>query len=432
MTPLRLAPAPASKAALLSALLGLSAALPAQKDLRDEVRLKNGQTIAGRIYNPHDPDSLTVRIGGKRERFSRTQVAATTSVQQNLAELLDRRRQHPDNTRLRWILAEWAQSRELPEMAQLLALELVLEDPDHTAAHEMLGHRRSARGWLWQHDGQWLTRDQLELTILDWNDALHLESEHWRLVFDAGLLEGVRALFDLEHLYQYWHETFGAELQLHEALGQKMEVRVRRNDSDFPRWGQEPKPYFTPDPFGDVAETFYPALQPTRPAGLFFVGTQHILYHCLMADQRVRGPRDRICAWLEVGLGRYADQVMRGDAGQAVGVRPAKLDPVDAANALAWPGSIENLIHVPMYAGFYMRGEYVTDTNWGAASSLTAFLMDHPDADVQKRFRAYVRAALAGGAGDSSRAFDEAMEQKIETFQQPWRAAAVKAAGLGG
>jgi len=58
--------------------------------------------------------------------------------------------------------------------------------------------------------------------------------------------------------------------------------------------------------------------------------------------------------------------------------------------------------------------------------------MDHPDADVQKRFRAYVRAALAGGAGDSSRAFDEAMEQKIETFQQPWRAAAVKAAGLGG
>lgn len=411
--------------------LALAATLaPAQHDLRDTVTLTGGKELRGRILTPHHPDTLTVAIGGKRERVPLSRIASTHSISDDLTELLSRRRAAIDNPKLRMFLAEWAATKSLPEMARLLALEVVLEDPAHAAAHRLLGHRKHERGWLWRFDDRWLTREQVEAAMAD-GTAMTIESEHWQIVVGVGLIEAVRALFDLEHLYGFWHREFGEALQLQEALT-RLEIRVAQSSGTFSRWGQDARPYYVPRPFGDYATTFYPDLAPTRPSGLFFCGTQHILYHCLMDTPRMQTDRDRVCAWLEIGLGRYAEQAMVGDPGLAKGRRPAPGSSLDAHNGLAWPGNIENLIHLPMYPSFYMRAEYVTDTNWGAASSFCRFLLEHPDKGIRARFLTYVRDALQRGKGDSSKAFDNALGQEIEAFESAWRAAALKVARLGG
>ena len=80
-------------------LAGLAIALaalpcPAQnkgKDLRDEVTLKSGKTVHGRVVRAFDPDELLVMQGGKRVRLPKDKVAKIVTINDHLREFLDRR-----------------------------------------------------------------------------------------------------------------------------------------------------------------------------------------------------------------------------------------------------------------------------------------------------------------------------------------------------
>ncbi len=403
-------------ATAFAALLPLAAA--AQDDLRDEVTLRDGRTVRGRVQAPWADDELVVLQGGRRVRLPREQVAATRLVGDRVRAFFERRLRHRDSARAQRYLVDEAESAGLPGMARLLATVLVLERDDDEL-HRYLGHRESAKGWLWPHDGRWLTRDQLERALPD--EPLRLVGERFALTCDAGLATNARALLDLEHLGVVWFARFGEALDLREVL-RPIEVRTFRNADAFPKWGFRPRPYYEPPPHGDLARTFFAGPQPERPELLFFVGAQGLLYRTMIGEVQRENPRDRACAWLEVGLGMHLERLMQGPAGFAAPASPEHLD-LAAMRALNRDYRLTHLVHLPMYGSFYLTDDTATATNWSAAEMFVTWLLrEDNQPPTRAAFLAYVRAALAERQGDSSSAFDRVFGRPIEQFEEPWRA----------
>ncbi len=410
----------------LLALFGLAARLPAQDDLRDRITRTDGRVLTGRVLNPHATDELVLLQGGKRLRVPHTEIKDVELVGTALREFCERRVRQKDSPKAQRYLIDWAQGKGLTGLARAQAMWLCLEDDTNTEAHEFLGHKRGAKGWLWEHDGKSLTREQLEVALA--KNPLLLVGERFALRCDADLRTNVAALLDLEHLGVVWQQHFGEALRLHEVL-QPMEIVAHRNADVFPKWGFRPVPFYVPAPHGDVGRTFYAGPAPVRPLQLFFVGTQALLYHTLIGEVNRQDDRDRVCAWLEVGLGMFMEHTMQGPAGLAA---PGELRAQDlqAMQALGRSYRLTHLLHLPMYGGFYLMDDTATAINWSAATMFVAWLLE-PDNKPKTRepFLEFVREALGERKGDSSSAFDKAMGVRVEELDEPWRAWLAKKAG---
>jgi hypothetical protein len=200
-----------------------------------------------------------------------------------------------------------------------------------------------------------------------------------------------------------------------------MRVDVHPTAADFPKWGFRPLPYYVPPPHGDVAHTFHGGPGADRPQKLFFVGTQALLYHTLIGEADRTNDRDRVCAWLEVGLGMYMESTMQGDAGFAA-PGPLRAQGKQALAALGRQYRINHLLHLPMYGGYYLMDDTPTAVNWSASSMFVAWLLEPDNSPpTRERFLRYVRQSLGERKGDSSSLFDEVMGVRIEDLDEPWR-----------
>ncbi len=406
-------------AALATALAfaAAGAALPAQDDLRDIVRTKAGKELRGRIAEPHAAGELVLLQGGRRVRVPRADVASIDRVGDRVRAFLEQRQKLREQPRAQWLLVEWAQSHDLPGLARLQAMAVCLASYDERA-HAFLGHKQRNKTWLWEHDGKWLTQEQLAIAIV--RDPIALPGERFAVHGDADLATLIAAAFDLERTAVYFYETFGDDLQPAEVL-KPIRAVVHRDAVDFPKWGFRAIPYFVPDPHGDTAHTFLAGASPPRPQKLAFVGAQALLYHTLIGSVALRDERDRVCPWLEIGLPMLIEQSLAGDPGYAVAGPPRAVDLL-ALQAKAADYRLSHLLHLPMYGGFYLMDDTPTAIHWSAAAMLVQYLLQ-PDNVPQTRaaFLAYIRSALGERRGDSSSVFDAAMGRRIEDFEAPFR-----------
>jgi len=402
---------------LVTSSLCLMALCTAQNDVRDRVTLATGKVVEGRVATPYALDEILIQDGGKRTRVPLAKIAGFDTVAAKVVAFFERRHRHQKSRRALRYLVDWAEQNQLPGLARLQAMELVLLDDTDARMHEFLGHRMRSLQWQWRVHGKWQTRHKLLDTIAD--KPMRLLGERFALTCDAGLLENVRALLDLEFLAVTWFDRFGKDLDLREVL-EPIEVRTFRNVDEFPKWGFRPRPYFEPPPHSDLGRTFYSGPAPERPDDLFFLGMQGLLYRTMIGEGNPQNSRGRVCAWLEVGLGMHMQKVMQGPAGFARPGKPQRLDLV-ALRALGRGYRLTHLVHLPMYASFYLTDDSSTATNWAAASMFTTWLLD-PKNPLQTRtqFLAYIRAALHDRQGDSSTTFDRIMERAIEEFDAPW------------
>jgi hypothetical protein len=403
---------------LLSLAIAVVPALPAQDDLRDRLTRTDGRTITGRVVDPFAAGELTLLQGGKRVRVARSELRAIDRVGDRVRAFLLRRAQMQDRPKAQEYLIDEAQQAELPGLARLQALWVVLHDDDNGKAHEFLGHQRGPKGWLWLHDGRRMSREQLEVELAE--HPLRLVGERFALRCSAGLRANTAALFDLERLAVEWHDAFGADLGLREVL-QPIEVITYRRPEEFPKWGFRPRPYHEPAPHGDVARTFYRGPAPDRPEQLFFVGTHALLYHTLIGEVSRQDQRDRVCSWLEIGLSMRMELSMQGPPGFAA-PGPLRAQDMQALGALGRSYRLTHLLHLPMYGSFYLTDDLATAVNWSAATMFTAWLLE-PDNQPATRapFLAFVRQALGERKGDSSSLFDRMMGRAVEDLDEPFR-----------
>ncbi len=413
--------------ALCAGALVLSLAAPAQQDLRDRLVRRDGKEVTGRLLTPHAADELLVVQGGKRQRLARSEVAEFHLVADAVREFCRRRIALQNQPRAQWLLVEWAEAHGLPGLARAQATLLVLDDDTNEAAHEFLGHRRSPKGWLWELRGKRLLLDQYQAALLE--KPLDLVGERFVVQCDAGLRANVAALLDLEHLAVVFHEQLGVLLGAKESLT-PIRVVCSRNDEVFPRWGFRPVPYYLPAPHGNRAHTFYSGANPTRPEQLFFVGAHALLYHTLIGEVRIEDDRDRVCAWLEIGLSSWFQNLMQGPAGFAAPASTPTLD-LQALTALARQQRLTQLLHQPMYSAYYLGDDLQRALHWHAATMFATFLLDPANVPrTREPFLEFVRQSLVERKGDSSTAFDKALGRRAEDLEEPFtRWLAKQAAG---
>lgn len=406
--------------------LALAPGLAGQDDLRDRVTRKDGRVLTGRIAEPFAADELVLLQGGKRVRIARADVAELDLVGDRVREFFQRRFRHRNSPRALRYLVDWAVSAGLPGLARLQAMALALQNDD-PALHAFLGNKPGTDGWLWRHDGRSLTKEQLEEALA--KSPLRLVGERFALRCDAGLGTGVDALLDLEHMGVVWFDRFGKDLGLGEVLD-PVEVVTFRNSDEFPKWGFRPRPFYEPRPHADLARTFYAGAAPVRPELLFFVGMQGLLYRTMIGEGNRQDSRDRVCPWVEIGLGMYFQHTMQGPAGFAE-PGPLRSQDVEALRALGRGYRLTHLLHLPMYSSFYLADDTATAINWSAATMFVAWLLrDDNQPKTREPFLAFVRAALIDRQGDSSSAFDRIMGRRVELMEDPWREWLKQAAGF--
>ncbi|MBL8753890.1 MAG: hypothetical protein JNK15_11385 [Planctomycetes bacterium] len=414
-----------ARTALLFVGLAALGGLRSQDDQRDNVTRTDGKVVQGRVVEPFAATEIVVLQGGRRVRIPRAEVATMDLVGDRLAAFCERRVRQKDSRKAQSFLVDHAKVQGLAGMARLQAMWLALQDDDE-AAHTFLGHQKGPKGWLWEHDGKKHTREQLELVLQ--KQPLRLVGERFALTCTAGLATNVGALLDLESAGAHWFARFGKDLGLAEVL-QPIEVHAARNVDEFQKWGFRPLPYFVPPPHGDVARTFYSGPQPVRPERLFFVGAQGLLYRTLIGEANGRDDRDRVCAWLEIGLGMWLENSMQGPNGMAAPTEPRGLD-VQSLQALGRGYRLTHLLHLPMYGSYYLTDDTATATNWSAATTFVAWLLEPDNQPVTREpFLKFVRTALKERKGDSSSAFDKAMGLRVEDLDEPWRKWLAKKAG---
>jgi hypothetical protein len=404
----------------------ISATATSQDDLRDRITLSNGKVIVGRLATPHDPKQILIVQGGKRIRVSTDKVANTALIADKIREFCTLRHRHQGSPRALRYLVDWAETNGLTRLAKLQALELVLQDDSEEDLHRLLGHRLRNKTWQWPFGSSWKSRAKLEALMLE--KPYRIAGERFALRCDAGLLTNVRALLDLEQLGAAWFTRFGEDLNLLEVLN-PIEIRTFRNASEFPKWGFRPRAYFEPPPHSDLGLTFYAGPSPQRPEDLFFVGTQGLLYRTMIGQVDQQDKRNRVCAWLEVGLGMHMQQVMQGPPGYAKAEKP-KVRDLQAMTALGRTYRLTHLVHLPMYSGYYLTDDTATAINWSSATMFVTWLLDDPtNSGHRDSFLTYIRASLQKRQGDSSTAFDRIMGKPIEQFEEPWQTWLHKLAG---
>jgi hypothetical protein len=399
--------------------------LEAQDDLRDVITLTNGQVLRGRVHERFEPAELVVMQGGKRVRVPMAKVASLDTVRDRMDEFFRRYEALPDNLRYEWYLIEWAEQRELVALARLLATDLVLRDPEHEAAHALLGHRRRGKEWLWPMDEQWLSLADVDSYHADWGHPWVIDGEHFTVRTNGGLRRAVDAALDLERLYVWWFNAFGVPLRLHEVTGAKMPVRIWADKGSFSAWSSTRQPYFRPrveNPSEQSASfTFFEDATAPRPTRLFEVATQHLLYRTLAEDPAMATPKERLCGWGEVGLGQYVERCFEGPAGR---VQPRAWQvPIEAGEVLLLQRSYgpENLIHRSSRQ-YYITVADNTAWEWAAAHLFVAYLLDADRRpDLRLAFLQYLVESLRGGKGDSSSSLDRLLGRKVETLEVPWR-----------
>lgn len=388
-------------------------------DVRDVVTLEKGE-LKGRVINPFDPDEIVLVQKGKRRRIPRQKIQKLHLLRDDMRVFLERRRSKRSGdaeVQWGWLLVEWAHSKGLFRMAELQAMELALRF-GHGDSHRYLGNRKKNDTWLWPHKGGWHDYAGLEEAIRSWGNGITIRSEHFSVRCNGGVAMAVHALIDLEALYLWWGDTFGAALDMREVRT-VMPLQVHRDKESFPRWGNLRMPWFDPDPSGDVVRTHVDSAG-TRPERLFQCGSWLILWHAVALDPQVQDEQERINPWLEMGLSGYAQMVFEGPPGLAA--PRAEADPKrECLRAANFPIRLQTHVQLPIYAGYYLAGDRETRQRWAVSATLATWLLEHNGPKRREAFLRYAKASLRQRKGTSSTLWKRQLGVSVATLEGPWR-----------
>jgi hypothetical protein len=433
-----------------------------EKDLRDEVYMKDGTVHKGRVTERYSPEELILYTSSGQKKLKQDRIQKVYTVRDRLQVLLSK---HIPGLSAdeEWELVELAQELKLPEMARLQALQTVLADPSHEKAHKLLGHKTVKAEYRWPagKKGRQLSLNKYEESIQEWPDRLKLESEHYALETNTSIRQAVDLLFDLEYVYLCWMDEYGESLNAGEDVfyadldDHKMTFHVFRTREDKGFTEQlNPKirqAYYSPS--RDVATAkgnpnlVFTYFRPNslRAEDLFNLAVQQLMYSTLILSRKTGNlPATRYVRhshWAEVGMGYWFGRRFTGNPGYAQPlsfypeegtIRLARLRVTDGPMARHYvTREITNLIGLPF--SHFFEGDNI-DIHHAKACNLFRFLMEE-DPPVLKGNKVvgsgkdgleyYLREVYVHATGHSSSAFDKGLsygktKAKVEWLQNDW------------
>jgi hypothetical protein len=367
----------------------LTGRLPAgANDDRDAVHLKErSRPLMGRVLLELDDKVLLIQ--GSRERWiDRKDIDRVESVAASHRELMQRLLALSKETPAKLMeLVRFCTERKLEQERLLLSWRILLLEPEHQEANQILGHLHRSKGWLIKVGSAYKPLAEVEKFRTDWGEAWDLRSEHFQVRCDAGLATTIDILLELEFLYHGIYATFQKELELRELL-EPIQAYVYKDRDRFPKLSSTSGAFYASD-----ERILYTWMRPGGEAfALFHEGTHAILHHLAGYATRSRGS---LPAWLDEAWAEYMEGVMvRAGAGRA------RLDPKRrlAAN-LRVLATIEDPYGLHRVLNFKTDDFYASTKQrekYAQCYALFLFCLDGVDGQYRKPFFEYLREALAG------------------------------------
>jgi hypothetical protein len=419
---------------------------------RDRVVLESGKAEHGVVIESFLPEHVVLlREGNRRAEIPRASIRKLDLLRDRLAAFL-RVRRPGLSVEAEWSLVEDALRAGLERMARLQAYHVLLRDPEHAAAHALLGHERKGAAWAWTLDGKQVSSERFDARGSDWNHRLVLESEHFTVETDCGLRRALDVLFDLEGLYVWFLQNLGPPLRAAEDVDEpedeRMTFLVYASRTEFQQRRTDEGGYY--DPSGtasatsgssNVVRTFYPP-EDERPDLLFELGTEALLYSTLVlgrtrdeADDKLR----RLSHWADVGLGYWVAR----HAGREPGYpefrppfrAPFQLDPETARLSLEplrpphllsrGRSELANLVDLPWIELIGNDPEAILSR--ARSCTFIPFLLEGRSQGLAEKGRdavwTYFREVYCTQKANASSAFDDGLEGgRAEEFEDAWKA----------
>lgn len=452
-------------ATLLCLLLApRSSAAGGDRDL-DVVTLKGGKSVRGRVILRYGPEELVLYQGTSSREYPLDEVVAVETERDRLARFLAARKPG-QSVADSWRLVELAQDLDLDRMARLQAYHVLTQDAGHVGANELLGHVKAGKSWRWRLGKKLYTHDKFHERIQDWGHRLKLSSVHWDLETDTSVRQAVDTLMDLELLYLYWMEEYGAELFAGEGViydASRMRIELYRDASDkgfTNKINKLAEPYFYPAqlsggaaaPSVNTIYTYYKSRGAPRPESLFDLGTQQLMYTTLLLS-RFKGsaPRQvnsRLCHWVELGMGHWIAGHLGGPPGFAAEQPVFRADPAvrELSQVVMKTGplsknwvrrEITNLIglthdqfNTTGSSAKTVEGHRRAEVYRAKARSLFLYLVQEDPVVLDRHKRPagsgreglfhYMRDVYSTPTGQSSSAFDDGLNGRVETLMDGW------------
>ena len=437
----------------LAVALATPLALADEKDLRDQIVLKDGSTLQGRVIERFNEEGIVLYEGTRSKTIQREDIVSLVTVRDRLRTFLA---EHIAGLTAEeeWQRHELALRLELPRMATLQAHQVLLADRSHEGAHEFLGHKQSPDGYRWLADRRWVPEKEYDEFIREWPDRLVLESEHYVLETNTSRLQAVDMLFDLEFAYLQWMEVFGEELRAGEDVLERgvdehkmtFHVFATKDDKGFKdAFTSAREPLYNPSTDvttargnPNLAFTYFELGRGQRPRDFFDIATQQLMYSTLVLSRRSGylppSLNVRHAHWVELGMGYWFGRQFAGPPGYAskIEFRPEPRT-VALANRIVGSGpltkvrkEVTNLVGLP-YALFYEHSE--AEVHRAKARNFFRFLIEIDPPVVYRnkevgRGRAglfhYLRDVYVVPTGHSSSSLDKGLGGKVEYLYDDW------------
>lgn len=278
---------------LVLVALGLASLLRCAGDEGDQVVLRSGKTLLGRVLFEGDRRIL-LRQGSRDVELDPDDVASVRSRRHALEGLLEEAAGARDAATFAR-LAERAQAAGLAGEATLFRWRMLQLDPADAAAHGALGHKKRGSGWGLPLGSRTVGWDQRLELAEDWGSAWEFSTFHYRLRSNLPLATTLDVVLDLERLLLALDRLLGHELELAD-VSRPMTVCLHADAASYPEAGGEAGGYRP-----DVDEVRIDASR-----GFSFATLAHELTHQWLQDAFFqRKGEGQVPAWLDEGLAEY-------------------------------------------------------------------------------------------------------------------------------
>lgn len=420
---------------------------------RDVVTLADGKELRGRVLSRYGPGPLILLQKGEPQEIPQEDVKGVATERDRLAQFLAQR-DRPMKAAEAWKLVEVARKLGLEHMAEVQAWQVLVLDPAHEGANEMLGHRAWREGYRWNLPRGSVKPKEFDERTRRWKDRFVLESEHWIVETNAGLRRAVDCAMDLERAYVEWMKDYGEALQAREFVldtDRKMVMWILANpDEKGVGWmiPSEHEPYYSGGT-GTTTKSGNPNVSITYCAGafpkrFFDVAAQQMMYSLLvLGDVKGDLPRDEVTRhshWVELGMGYSFGNTFGGEPGYATRraflpeerlVRLARKK-VDSGPLTQGGKELTNLVGMETVQ-FYTSGD-LDDVHRAKACSFFRFLetahpaikpRKGPPIEARDALYRYIRDVYGTPKGHSSSALDDCLgggHRPLEKLEEPWEA----------
>ncbi|MCH2112270.1 MAG: hypothetical protein MK213_05370 [Planctomycetes bacterium] len=385
--------------------------LPFQNESNpDTITLTSGKEIQGLILHMDD-EELILGQGTRQKTYKLSKIESIEGPRTQYSEYIQRLHDlfagtaTPEGAQE---FAAWCNAEGYPKDAQLAQWLTLALDPEHSKAHESLGHRGKPGAWTVSFgNGKKASYSNYLKRHLEFKHAWEFQTAHFDFRIAGNLKESVVACFEMEQLHAAVNDLFKEQVGYHE-LREPIKVHVYPDVASFPPLSNFVDAYWEPG-----IRTIYSYFSGGRPSSWYHVGAQAVMAETSRAMDR---KEPNFPGWLTEGVGLWIQTVLDGPPG-APNLDPARIDypRFRLHHEAKKPDGITRVLN---YSKSDFGASSGQEQKYAQAYTFIHFLFLGPREDLEEKFMTFLHTAWRGKGSTSH--FKKVFGKKLDSLEKDW------------